>query len=267
MANGGQRRTRSERVAALELPPGHWERAWLGLCHRDVLSRMALAFVAAVAVCVIIQAWDPPIALADGHGAHALRDVAGGVQAGKQERDRTGAAEGPRRNQGRFHAGQEPLEQLRAKLRTTIAELTKTETLTAQTAGSMEGIPAARWKKGRPRPSRQAELAAFQEFRKALAGKDNLDQLDHAVAEAFAPLEAARLAGEPDGKAQGLQPEDDRGLPGRESRGAARCRSQRSDRRSRRRSARSWPRDSARRRLPTGSTPGSSRGCCTPPSR
>ena len=45
--------------------------------------------------------------LADGHGAHALRDVAGGVQAGKQERDRAGAAEGPRRNQGRFQAGQD----------------------------------------------------------------------------------------------------------------------------------------------------------------
>ena len=61
MANGGQRRTRSERVAALELPPGHWERAWLALCHRDVLSRMALALVAAVAVCAIIRAWDPPM--------------------------------------------------------------------------------------------------------------------------------------------------------------------------------------------------------------
>ena len=60
MANGGQRRTRSERVAALELAPSPWERAWCALCHRDVLSRIALAFIAAVAVCVIIQAWDPP---------------------------------------------------------------------------------------------------------------------------------------------------------------------------------------------------------------
>ena len=38
---------------------------------------------------------------------------------------------------------------------------------------------------GRP----EEEQAAFQEFRKALAGKDKLDELDHAVAEAFAPLE------------------------------------------------------------------------------
>ena len=49
MANGGQRRTRSERVAALELPPGRLERAWLALCHRDVLSRMGLALLGAAA--------------------------------------------------------------------------------------------------------------------------------------------------------------------------------------------------------------------------
>src|SRR5580704_6814065 len=61
MSNGGQRRTRSERVAALELPPGRWERAWLGLCRRDTLLRMVLAFLAAAAVCVIIRAWDPPM--------------------------------------------------------------------------------------------------------------------------------------------------------------------------------------------------------------
>ena len=39
MASGGQKRTRSERVAALELPPGQWERAWVGLRRRDVLGR------------------------------------------------------------------------------------------------------------------------------------------------------------------------------------------------------------------------------------
>ena len=47
MASGGQRRTRSERVAALELPPGPWERAWISLRRRDVLGRMALALLAA----------------------------------------------------------------------------------------------------------------------------------------------------------------------------------------------------------------------------
>ena len=50
MATGGQKRTRSERVAAIELPPSQWERAWIGLRRRDVLVRMTLAFLAAAAM-------------------------------------------------------------------------------------------------------------------------------------------------------------------------------------------------------------------------
>src|SRR5580658_9906232 len=66
MANGSQRRTRSERVAALELPPGRWERAWIGVCHHDFLARAGLALGAAAAICLIVRAWDPPIHWRDG---------------------------------------------------------------------------------------------------------------------------------------------------------------------------------------------------------
>ena len=48
--------TRSERVAALELPPGQWERAWISLRRRDVLGRIGLALLAAAAMCVVIAA-------------------------------------------------------------------------------------------------------------------------------------------------------------------------------------------------------------------
>lgn len=60
MTTGGQKRTRSERVAALELPPGQWERAWAGLRRRDVLGRIGLALLAALVMGVVIKAWDPP---------------------------------------------------------------------------------------------------------------------------------------------------------------------------------------------------------------
>ena len=188
MANGGQRRTRSERVAALELPPGHWERAWLGLCHRDVLSRMALALVAAVAVCAIIQAWDPPMHWRT--GMVPTRYVTARVEFKQEDKDETEQARLKAREETKavFIQDIKPLEQLRAELRNTIAELTKTETLTAADAAPSGKNSSRRWKKARkPQPKPQAELAAFQEFRKALAGKENLDQLDRAVAEAFAP--------------------------------------------------------------------------------
>jgi len=60
MAASGQKRTRSERVAALDVAPGQWERAWVSLRRRDVLGRIGLALVAALIMAALIRAWDPP---------------------------------------------------------------------------------------------------------------------------------------------------------------------------------------------------------------
>ncbi len=60
MASGGQRRTRLERVAAIELPPGRWDRAWASLQRGDVLARAALCVAAAVLLCVAVCGWTPP---------------------------------------------------------------------------------------------------------------------------------------------------------------------------------------------------------------
>jgi cyclic-di-AMP phosphodiesterase PgpH len=188
MSNGGPRRTRSERVAALELPPGRWERAWIGLWNRDVLLRMAMAFAAAAAVCVIIKAWDPPM-----HWRADLvptRYVAARVEF-KQENEKgtlQAQLKASEETKAVFLQDNKPLEQLRAELRNKIAELTKTDALTEKTALLWKEFELPP-QKGLPPPKPPSDAAAFQEFRKALAGKDNLDQLDHAVTEAFASLE------------------------------------------------------------------------------
>ncbi len=209
MANGGQRRTRSERVAALELPPGRWERAWLGLCQRDVLARIALAFLAAVAVCVIIKAWDPPLRWRT--GMVPTHYVTAHVEFKREDQETTRQARLKAREETKavFIQDVKPLQQLRADLRNTVAELTKTEALTDTTAELWKeflspaekkdfAVPVEKDKaekekgekeKGGKEPRPQPQLLAFQEFRKGLAGKDNLDQLDQAAAAAFAPLE------------------------------------------------------------------------------
>lgn len=203
MANGSQRRTRSERVAAMELPPGHWERAWLGLWHRDVLSRMALALVAAVAVCAIIHAWDPPMHWRT--GMVPMRYVTTRVEFKKENQEETAQARLKAREETKavFKQDSQPLEQLRANLCTTIADLTKAKKLDPQTR--------SRWKefqppleKGAKEPNPQEELAGFQEFCKTLAGKENLDQLNRAVAAAFAPLEQHGLLADPTEKLKGF---------------------------------------------------------------
>ena len=200
MANGGQRKTRSERVAALELPPGRLERVWIGICHRDVLTRMAMAFVAAAAVCIIIQAWDPPLHWRT--GTVHMRYVASRVNFQRVDHEATLQAEQKRRDETMavFNQDTKPLEQLRALLRTTIADLTKAEMLTDATRKLWSEFQPPRPdkpEKGAAPPKPADEAATFKEFRTALAGKDNLDQLDHAVAEAFAPLEQHGLLSDP----------------------------------------------------------------------
>ena len=60
MTSGGQKRTRSERVAALELPPAHWKRLLDSLQHRDVRLRMGLGVLAAVTYAVAVLRRVPP---------------------------------------------------------------------------------------------------------------------------------------------------------------------------------------------------------------
>ena len=51
MATGGQKRTRfGTRRLAWSCRPGQWERAWISLRRRDVLGRLGLALLAAVAM-------------------------------------------------------------------------------------------------------------------------------------------------------------------------------------------------------------------------
>ena len=63
MAFGSRKRKRIERLASLELPPGQWERAWTSLRRRDVLGRIALALLAAVAVCARDPRLGPAVSL------------------------------------------------------------------------------------------------------------------------------------------------------------------------------------------------------------
>ena len=164
---------------------------------------MALALVAAVAVCAIIQAWDPPIHWRT--GMVPTRYVTSRVEFKQENKNETAQARLKAREETKaiFIQDIKPLEQLRADLRNTIAELTKTETLNEKTGPLWKNFQPP-LEKGGKAPAPQSDLAEFQEFRKALAGKENLDQLDRTVAEAFAPLEQHGLLAEPTEKLKGF---------------------------------------------------------------
>jgi hypothetical protein len=192
------------------MPRGPWERAWISLRRRDVVGRLVLVFMAAAAITAIIRAWDPPlrwrIGMAPGH------DVTARVKFRQEDVPATAAArQQARRNTPTvFAQDPQPLVQLRAKCRTTLAELAKAERL--------GDASRALWREFQPPPApaaapgavppavappavaqgavplaAAAEEARFQEFRKAVAGKENLDRLDQALA----PFERRGLLGDP----------------------------------------------------------------------
>ncbi|MGO8688967.1 MAG: HD family phosphohydrolase [Thermoguttaceae bacterium] len=193
MATGGQKRTRSERVAALELPPGQWERAWISLRRRDVLARIGLALAAAVAMCCAIHAWDPPFSYRMGHVP--ARDIMARLPFTQAKPQETQQKQQQARNGVRwiFSRDPKPLEQLGASLYLAVVQLTTPATLTEATRPL--------WRKFQPLPAAGASSAAgprtdekaFQAFRAALTGTENLARFQRDLAAALTPFEQRGL--------------------------------------------------------------------------
>ncbi len=193
MATGGQKRTRSERVAALELTPGQWERTWASLQRRDVLARIGLALVAAVAMGVVIRAWNPPFAYRTGY--YPPRDVRSRFPFVKED---TGATEKEReraRNQVPYTYvnDSQPLVQLRAKLLNTVIDnVTRAATLADLDEQLWEQLQLPPVE-GAPAPAAEDPEKEFQRFRAAFAGQENRDRFEMAIRDAFAPFEKRGL--------------------------------------------------------------------------
>ncbi|MCE5269352.1 MAG: HDIG domain-containing protein [Planctomycetaceae bacterium] len=194
MALGLRKSKRFERVAALELPPGQWERAWTSLNHRDMLGRIALALLAALSVCVVIRAWDPPFAYRAGYTPR--RNIVSAVAFTKPDPAATQAAQERARSQARYVYAQdaEPLVQLRAALRNTLMEVAAAPTLE-----KLEKLDPKMWpefqldsEKGK-RSNVKEQQEAFQRFRKAVSPQESLDRVDNAVKEVFIPFEKRGL--------------------------------------------------------------------------
>jgi hypothetical protein len=186
MASGGQRRTRSERVAALELPPGQWERTWASLHRRAVLLRIALGVAAAVVLCVVMRGWDPPFVYRAGHVPQ--RDVTARVSFEAPSLAETDAARDRARRQARpvYVRDPQPLDELVAALESALEEVLAAESLAA--------LDPRVWADFRA-PSEAASAASeqdsqdrFEPLRGALADDRNLARFHQDLAAALEPL-------------------------------------------------------------------------------
>jgi len=237
MATAGQRRTRSERVAALGMPPGQWERAWTSLRRRDVLARIAVALAASIVLCVIIRGWEPPFSLRSGYVPS--RDLVARVDFSQSDPLATAAArqQARRRAPWVFRHDPHPLkqvetslsdllrrlraaesaEQARQQWREAIGPAAGAESPAVENSGSAEEAASGESPSPRlPPAARAAEQTpplskvSFQQFFEALAASEPA-KLEQAVHGALEPFEQRGLLREVPPKAVSLLPEDTAG--------------------------------------------------------
>ncbi len=192
MSTGGTKRTRSERVAALELPPSRVARLLAQLRHSATLIRLGLALLAIVALWVVVRGWAPPFSYHVGDVPH--RELTARVSFEKSNPDATRDMQQAARRRVRYVYIQdsEPLVQLRSALVNQVLAVTN--------AASLEELSDDVWDQFDPPPAAgdaeitQAEREErFQQFRAALTGQDAMDAFESALETALQKYERIGL--------------------------------------------------------------------------
>ena len=190
MSNGNPTRTRQQRVATVELPPGPWGTLLGQLRRGSVLLRLALCGLLAVALLVFTQGWDPPF----NHRLEEIpvRDIVASadfeqidVEATKEARNRA-----RRLAMAMYDQDPEPLIQLRAQLSSEISKLLS--------AKKLEEVDPDLWNEkgfgpplaaGTPDPTPDERQAQFDRFCEAFAEENAMDVYGERLAEVMAPFE------------------------------------------------------------------------------
>lgn len=192
MASGIQKRKRSERVAALELPPGSFERAMLYCKRGDVLLRLALCVLTVIALWCVTLSWSAPLEYQSGYVPP--RNIVAKVPFQQLDPDKTREAEMIARNKVSFVYDHDvdKLVQLRAALRNRAIELGG--------AKSFTDLDTSVWNEFFPLPGSDAPVLTpeeqeqrFQLLRGALSTPEGLAKLQRAVEEVLAPYERRGL--------------------------------------------------------------------------
>ncbi|MEX0939572.1 MAG: HDIG domain-containing metalloprotein [Pirellulales bacterium] len=191
MNNGNQKRTRSERVATLALPPGALGRMLGYLQSRHVLVRLALCALAAVFLWAITSAWAPPFPFREGD--IPPRDVTARVQFEQVDALRTQQEREEARQFALVVYRQDPapLEQLRAELMLAINRIVQAEQLSDLEPGVWEAFQGPQ-PQGEPEVPADTRAVWFETFRTAMAG-DGAEKTMKVVAEVLAPYEQRGL--------------------------------------------------------------------------
>jgi putative nucleotidyltransferase with HDIG domain len=187
-----QKRTRQQRVAAVELPPGFWKKLWFHLQRGGVLLRLGLCAAAALFLWAFTCGWDPPFNVRIGD------TVPRSLVARVDFKETDSSATGQERQRARRETPAEyvqdpaPLVQLRARLRTEINNLLAAESFADVDQKTWERFLPPRAPET-PEPTAAEREEQFERFREAFAGENALETFSEQVAEAMALLDEQGL--------------------------------------------------------------------------
>ncbi len=188
MASGSQKRTRSERVAALELPPGLLERTWEYLQRGDVLVRLGMCVLAVIGLWAVTTSWSIPLAYH--RNFTPPRDVVAKVSFQKADPEGTKEAKAlaARKVSYVYEQDKDPLVQLRFALQNRVVIVAGAKSLSELDKKVWaEFFPAP--DAGAPALTADEQEQRFKLFHDALATPESLLKLERAAAEALAPAE------------------------------------------------------------------------------
>jgi len=208
MANGSQKRTRSERVAAIDLPPSALERTMLYLRSRDVLARIGLCALVALVMWVMMAGWNAPFPYRPNFVP--TQDIVARVPFDVVDDKATQDQREKAKSQAIYVYDQDASEliQRRAELRNLATKATTSATVAefgADVWDEFLATPA----KGQPALTAEQKDEAYQRFRDAFTAEGKLAKFDQALTESFAPFAQRGLLSELPAEHKGNQLEID----------------------------------------------------------
>lgn len=188
MPNGGQKKTRIQRVAALELPPSPFERLVASFQRAEVLWRMGLCTAAAMMVWAIVGGWRPPFAFWRDYTPQ--RNIVAKVSFKIKDEQKTKEAKDKAAQQIRYVYIQDPapLIQYRAALKNAAAEIGAAATLNDLRPGAWAEFSPPPMPKVEP-PSKEEQERDFQKLHTVLDTKEERAAFEKSIDRAFSDIE------------------------------------------------------------------------------
>ena len=188
MAYPSTKRTRSQRVATVELPPGRFSTLLGQLRRGAVVLRLAIAAVTALLLLVSVKGWEPPRDFA--LGDIPSRDLTARVEFKQLDERATRDARNRARRfaQAVYDNDPAPLIQLVAQVRNEVLQLAAAE--------SIEKVDKPLWTRylpqlaeGTPAPTDEEKRTEFERFRTALATEEAREAFGLSLEKAVGPLQ------------------------------------------------------------------------------